>query len=466
MKFWSTVAVFAVLLTTAAGRCQTSNQGGAPESTAGAQVFTGPVTFKQPLPSVTARSTNGVLNAATFPGADIFSQAMAAFATCSNHSCTVRIPPGNYATSATLRMPSPGSLTTRMELDVDAGANIHYTGQGDALITPSYIASQINTVIHFEGTLTGNPAAKNGIHVPFSNHVAIYDANVTGFSGGNGIAVIGGVVVDLFNVQSTHNKVGLLLAGQPGQASANAVHMWGGSLADNAQHAFWSQHIPGPLTPNQNNSLDGVDFEGSPNAVQLDFDLGTSIMHGYFEGPGTYITAGTPDGLNGTGQISIVDNYFTDSAASPAIIQLNGITPGIRIEGNLAYQPGGKASPCFVNVHTGRWGSPQRIYYGENTVNLSEKVCSDGHAGYPVDLNSQTDDWTGAQPPSAKPEMTTSPTGPAHLPGYPHCDPGHPAGALWIATGQNQGGTMWVCAEDSNLSPPVRDGRRTWQLVK
>jgi hypothetical protein len=421
---------------------------------------------RQSLPSITARSTNGVLNAAAFAGGDIFAQTMSAFASCGNHNCTVRIPPGNYTTATTLTMPSPGTLSARLELDVDAGANIHYTGSGDALVTPSYVASQINTLIHFAGTLTGNPNARNGIRVPFSNHVAIYDANVTGFTNGNGIAVIGGVVVDLFNVQSTHNRVGLLLAGDPGHASANAVHMWGGSLADNAFHALWSQHVPGPLTPNQNNSFDGVDFEGSPNAVALEFDLDTTIAESYFEGPGTYITAGLPDGMNGTGQINILDNYFTNSPASPAILQLNGITPGIRIEGNLAYQPGRSASHCFVNVHTGRWGSPQRIHFGQNTVNLSEKVCADGVAGYPRDPNSATDDWSGAEPPTARAVIETGPQGATHLPGYPHCDPDHPAGALWIATGQNQGGTVWVCADDSNLSPPVHDGRRTWELLR
>jgi hypothetical protein len=300
--------------------------------------------------TVTAGSVNGVLNPTQFSGSDIGAKVNTAW----KSGATVRIPAGTYSFATTIVHPGTG-----YKLECDTGATLNYTGSGDAIeLAPANPGSNQNAGIDGDGgcLLKGTSSAQSGIHIYPSNHTFVRNIRITGFTNGNsgyGIYVTGGNSLEINNVSSYLNRTGVYLTGssQYSGNSANAVHISDSDISTNSNIGIDSENSHCGCTANFGNSITNNVIENNGNiAVQLNWDVGTTVIGNYISGSSTGINVGPNENEFG---ITIRSNYF-EAMGTPVVI---GYGSRFTVAENNFDNTGAASSTCFVNVDPGPNGS-------------------------------------------------------------------------------------------------------------
>ncbi len=463
---------------------------------------------------LTAAVTNGVINAAMYPGATIDARVAAAIAAnCAalipnviGPGCTIVIPQGSYTYSSAIVLPAIRNVTL-----IGTGAYLNYKGSGYAIeVAPGADHFFVNGI-----DLNGNPSAKGGIAIGRGIQGAyLSDIRVHNFANGDGIINYGANVGLWLRIQSSNNEFGVHLTGSPGFAS-NAIHIVGSILTNNRRWGYISGDVtqfpvgwyggphgaaimtPGVSSPEFNNSVTDSDLEGNNSshgsgAILSALTVSESFDRNYFEGtPGNEIVFGqygAPDkeyarlykvaGPQGGTAVSpkAQDNYFTPAGGTS--VYLNAVV-GAVVTGNGMATIANVSDACFVSVNTAL-----RAFVNNNTITARSMFCQGGmpesadafaiHVGPSLFDNAIATaastvylgadgnpagatgarmirfDNTGPPTPANPSNATTSNT---------RCTPAWSLGSMWIDAST---GNWWQCLADSQLPVPVKDGQGTW----
>jgi hypothetical protein len=332
-------------------------------------IFT-PIALSQTV--VVAGSVNGVLNPTQYAGSDIGAKVNTAW----KSGKTVRIPWGTYSFSTTIAHPGEG-----YELECDAGAVLDYTGSGDAITMPGAGTGTHVAGIDGDGgcLLQGNATAQSGIHLNPSGHAFVRNIRIWGFTNANhgyGIYDTGANSVELNNIDSEHNTVGVYLTGVTSGGNgyaANAVHIEDSEISSNSTWGVISEDSGCACTQNLGNVISNNVLEGNGSGdLYLDWEFGTTVSGNYFESSGINIELGNGQNVWG---VNIGHNYFSASSAVESNITIR-YGSNFNIEENAVI--GGTASGCFANVITNPWGPNNLRGVGTNYTPSENEWCVNG----------------------------------------------------------------------------------------
>jgi hypothetical protein len=315
-------------------------------------------------------SSRGVVDPNSMAAADIGAKVNAAIATMPASGGTVRIPAGNYSFATTIRITGGGQ-----HLRCDAGAELHYTGSGDAIVVAPVKGGPY---IAFDGEggckLVGNDRARNGIHLLPGNTFSIRGMRVVGFKHGNGIALSGANNVQIVMNAIIGNEHGIDMVTVPHYAP-NAVHVSDNEIFDN-EWGIYSRNGHAPATRALGNVYRDNVLEGNHSGdMFLGWDAHTLVEGNYFESSGVAIAAGA--GGDKVLDIHIVRNYFTVNGAAGyrSDVEL-GSGAGFFIEGNYEEGPQGSGSGCAVNAIPVWRGGPSDVMLRNAFSRVSEGKIS------------------------------------------------------------------------------------------
>jgi copper-binding protein NosD len=297
--------------------------------------------------------SSGVVDPNSIAGADIGAKINAAIAAMPAGGGTVRIPAGSYTFTTTINLTRPGQ-----HLTCDAGAVLHYTGRGDAILADPARGAGLELDIDGEGGchLIGTAAGQNGIHLLPGNTFIIRGMRITGFAHGNGIELSGANNVQIVRNALSGNQHGIDMVTIP-HFAPNAVHVMNNEISQN-QWGVYSRNGHAPATRALANVYRDNVLEGNHTGdLFLGWDAHTMVEGNYFESTGVGVAAGA--GGDKVFDIHIARNYFTVNGTPGyrSDIEL-GSGSGFFIEGNYEEGPGqaGAGSGCAVNAVPGLLG--------------------------------------------------------------------------------------------------------------
>jgi hypothetical protein len=311
------------------------------------------------------------VNPLSFPGADIGAKVDAAIAAMPASGGTVRIPAGSYSFSTTIQLTRPGQ-----HLMCDAGAVLHYTGSGDAILIDPSAGGGLDLGIDGEGgcELVGSAAAQNGIHLRPGNTLVIRGLRIHGFTHGNGIELSGANSVQIAMNVIAQNQHGIDMVTVPNYAP-NAVHVEENEISDDDWGVYSHDgHVPATRAL-ANVYRDNV-LEGNRTGdIFLGWDAHTLVEGNYFESTGVAVAAGAADG--NVYDIHIVRNYFTVNGAAGYRSEIElGYGFGFFVEGNYEEGPKGAGSGCAVNAVPGPHGGTSKVVLRNAFSRVSEGKIS------------------------------------------------------------------------------------------
>jgi len=289
--------------------------------------------------------SGGVVDPNSLAGADIGAKVNAAVAAMPTSGGTVRIPAGSYSFATTIKL-----TRSAQHVVCDAGAVLHYTGSGDAIVVDPVAGSGSGFFIDGEGgcQLLGTPAAKNGIHLLPGNGFSIHGMRVSGFKNGNGIALSGANNVQILSGVITRNQHAIDMVTVPHYAP-NAVHVSYNEIFDN-DWGVYSHNGHAPATRALGNVYRDNVFEGNRKGdLFLGWDAHTLVEGNYFESTGVAVAAGA--GGDNVFDIHVERNYFTVNGAAGYRSEVElGSGAGFIIEGNYEEGPHASGTGCAVNA--------------------------------------------------------------------------------------------------------------------
>lgn len=307
------------------------------------------------------------VNPLAYQGADIGAKVNAAFSALPESGGTIRIPAGKYDYATTIKL-----TRTRLHILCDAGAMLHYTGSGDAiLVDPRDSSMEIG--IDGEGgcEVIGNPQARNGIELMPSNTSVIRNMHILDFPNGNAIELSGANSVQILSNAISRSKHGIDMVTMPHYAP-NAVHVSYNEVADN-EWGVYSHDGHVPATRALGNVYRDNVFEGNKlGDLMLGWDAHTVVEGNYFESNGVAIAAGT-DGAN-VFDIHMIRNYFTTNGYRSEI-EL-GYGWNFFIEGNYEEGAAAPQSGCAVNAIPGPHGGTTGVVLQNALSRFSEGATS------------------------------------------------------------------------------------------
>jgi hypothetical protein len=299
-----------------------------------------------------------------FSGADIGAQINTAWG--SGQGKTVRVPAGTYNFTTSIEHPGVG-----YELQCDAGAVLHYTGSGDAIILPSTSGATTDGAgIDGEGgcQLTGTSSGKSGIHIHSSVHTFVRNMQISGFTGGYGIEISGGQSVGIAGNDIYSNKTGIYMVGESGGFAVVGTRIYDNNIHDN-QWGVDSENVHCCSTNNGNFIISNVIENNTVGGVALNWEHGAVVESNYFENAGVQIEIGV--GSDNVYAVNIVHNYFTENPSDT--IQL-GYGIGFHFEDNSGVP--GTAPKCFINEVTGSLGGLSGVRgVGTNYPGSAAEFC-------------------------------------------------------------------------------------------
>jgi hypothetical protein len=306
------------------------------------------------------------------PGADIGAKVNAAIRAMPLTGGTVRIPAGSYDFSTTMKLTQPGQ-----HLVCDAGAVLHYTGNGDAILV--YPTEGVGPDIGIDGEggceIVGSAAAQNGIHLGRGNTFVIRGMRIHGFAHGNGIELSGANSVQIMMNLIQGNQHGIDMVTVP-HFAPNAVHVEDNEISSNDWGVYSHDgHVPATRALGnvyRDNVLEG-DRKGD---LFLGWDAHTLVEGNYFESTGVAVAAGADTG--NVYDIHIIRNYFTVNGAAGYRSEVElGYGFGFFVEGN--YEEGlakGAGSECAVNAVPGPHGGTSKVVLRNAFSRVSEGKIS------------------------------------------------------------------------------------------
>jgi hypothetical protein len=316
-------------------------------------------------------SPAGVVDPNSLAGADIGAKVNAAIAAMPASGGTVRIPAGSYGFDTTIRITGGGQ-----HLRCDTGAELRYTGSGDAIVVAPVKGGPF-IAIDGEGgcKLVGNDAAQNGIHLMPGNTFLIRGMRVVGFKHGNGIELSGANSVQIVMNHIAGNEHGIDMVTVPHYAP-NAVHVSDNEIFDN-NWGVYSRNGHAPATRALGNVYRDNVLEGNHSGdLFLGWDAHTLVEGNYFESSGVAIAAGAAG--DKVFDIHVGRNYFTvnGTAGYRSEVEL-GSGEGFVIEGNYEEGPQGSGSGCAVNALPGLLrGGPSGVVLRNAFSRVSEGKMS------------------------------------------------------------------------------------------
>ncbi len=319
------------------------------------------------------------------PGADIGAKVNAAIRAMPLTGGTVRIPAGRYDFSTTMMLTRAGQ-----HLVCDAGAVLHYTGDGDAILIDPAAGGGLDLGVDGEGgcALVGSPAAQNGIHLRPGNSFVIRGMRVVDFVHGNGIKLSGANSVQIAMNVIAGNQHGIDMVTVP-HFAPNAVHVEDNQISSNDWGVYsYDGHVPASRALGnvyRDNVLEG-NHKGD---IFLGWDAHTLVEGNYFESGGAAIAAGADTGK--VYDIHIIRNYFTVNGAAGDRSEVElGYGSGFFIEGN--YEEGitkGAGTECAVNAVPNAHGGASKVVLRNAFSRVSEgkisahEFCYHGSAEIP-----------------------------------------------------------------------------------
>jgi hypothetical protein len=345
------------------------------------------------LLACTAPAQNGAMDARGSAGADIGSKVNAQIAALPANGGTVRIPAGNYSFSNTIKLTRPGQ-----HLTCDAGATLHYTGNGDAILLDPSRGAVLELDIDGEGgcQLLGTAAAQNGIHLLPGNTFSIRGMRIAGFTHGNGIELSGANGVQIVRNAIWNNQHGIDMVTIP-HFAPNAIHVAENEISQN-DWGVYSRNGHAPATRALANVYrDNVLEANHTGDLFLGWDAHTLVEGNYFESRGVAVAAGA--GGDTVFDIHVIRNYFTVNGAGGYRSEVElGDGAGFFIEGNYEEGPAAKGSGtgCAVNALPGRRGGPSGVVLRDAFSRVSEgkisahEFCYRGSAEIPPGVLGET----------------------------------------------------------------------------
>jgi hypothetical protein len=311
------------------------------------------------------------VNPLSFPGADIGAKTNAAIAAMPARGGTVRIPAGDYSFAATIKLTRPGQ-----HLICDAGATLHYTGSGDAILLDPARGAGLDLDIDGEGgcQLLGTAAAQNGIHLLPGNTFVIRGMRIAGFTKGNGIELSGANNVQIVRNAIRGNQHGIDMVTIP-HFAPNAVHVANNEIFQN-EWAVYSRNGHVSATRALGNVYRDNVFEGNGTGdLFLGWDAHTLVEGNYFESRGVAVAAGA--GGDNVFDIHVIRNYFTVGGALGYRSEVElGYGYGFFIEGNYEEGMKGAGTECAVNVLPGPRGGARDVILRNAFSRWSEEKIS------------------------------------------------------------------------------------------
>jgi hypothetical protein len=299
-------------------------------------------------------SASGVVDPNRMAGDDLGAKVNAAIAAMPASGGTVRIPAGHYSFATTINLTRPGQ-----HLTCDAGALLHYTGSGDAILADPAKGAGLELDIDGEGGchLLGTAQGQNGIHLLPGNTFTIRGMRITGFTHGNGIELSGANNVQIVRNALSANQHGIDMVTIP-HFAPNAVHVTNNEIFQN-DWGVYSCNGHAPATRALANVYRDNVFEGNRSGdLFLGWDAHTLVEGNYFESSGVAVAAG--GGGDKVFDIHIVRNYFTVNGAPGYRSEVElGSGAGFFVESNYEEGPGqaGAGSGCAVNAIPGLRGA-------------------------------------------------------------------------------------------------------------
>jgi hypothetical protein len=309
---------------------------------------------------LTAENDNGVLNAATFSGADIGAKVNTAFASLTNGG-TVHIPAGSYSFATMMQIPDSVGGTTGFHIDCDAGAVLTYTGSGNAIQLTNDIPGAAEVGIDGHGgclLISATTGVGVGINIPPSNATYVTGMKIKKFA--NGIYIPGGNSVQIFNNTIQSNTCGICTTtvnptGTNGFAP-NALHIHDNEISANG----WGYHsINSGVSASHglgNVIQDNVFEANTIGDIDADWDASLLVKGNYFESAGVGVATGAS---NNVFDIHVTDNYFTSNGYRSEIEI--GFGWDFFIEGNYEEGSHGVSTGCKVNSVPGGGGGNNNI---------------------------------------------------------------------------------------------------------
>lgn len=284
---------------------------------------------------------------------------------------TVRIPAGDYSFTSTIKLTRAGQ-----HLTCDAGATLHYTGSGDAILLDPAQGAGLDLDIDGEGgcQLRGTAAAENGIHLLPGNTFIIRGMRIEGFTKGNGIELSGANSVQIIRNAIRDNQHGIDMVTIP-HFAPNAVHVANNEILQN-EWAVYSHNGHVSATRALGNVYRDNVFEGNrAGDLFLGWDAHTLVEGNYFESQGVAVSAGA--GGENVFDIHVIRNYFTvnGKAGYRSEVEL-GYGFGFFIEGNYEEGPKGAGTECAVNAVPGPHGGTREVVLRNAFSRWSEEKIS------------------------------------------------------------------------------------------
>jgi len=312
--------------------------------------------------------SRGVVDPNSMAGADIGAKVNAAIAAMPVSGGTVRIPAGDYSFATTIKITRAGQ-----HLMCDAGATLHYTGNGDAILIQPSGGTGPDIGIDGEGgcQLLGSAAGQNGVHLLPGNTFSIRGMRVVGFKHGNGIALSGANNVQIVMNAIIGNEHGIDMVTVPHYAP-NAVHVSDNEIFDN-DWGVYSRNGHAPATRALGNVYRDNVFEGNHTGdLFLGWDAHTLVEGNYFESLGVAVAAGA--GGDNVFDIHVIRNYFTVPGYRSEVELGYGF--GFFIEGNYEEGAKGAATDCSINVLPGPRGGTRDVVLSNAFSRWSEEKMS------------------------------------------------------------------------------------------
>ena len=282
----------------------------------------------------------------------------------------MRIPAGSYSYATTIRLTGGGQ-----HLRCDAGAELHYTGSGDAVVVESRKGGPY-VGIDGEGgcKLLGNDTAQSGIRLMHGNTFVIRGMRIIGFKHGNGISLDGANSVQILSNAIIGNQHGIDMVTVP-HFAPNAVHVANNEIFDN-DWAVYSHNGHAPATRALGNVYRDNVFEGNHSGdLMLGWDAHTLVEGNYFESTGVAIAAGTAG--DKVYDSHVIRNYFTVAGAPGYRSEVElGDGSGFVIEGNYEEGVAGAGTGCAVNVVPGIRGGVSGVILRDAFSRVSEGKMS------------------------------------------------------------------------------------------
>ena len=308
-----------------------------------------------------------VANAEKWPGKDVGEWIKSAWESCDN-ACTVFIAAGKYSQASTIKFPC-STNNGQASLWIDKGATLVYSGNSDQVscIPSGKPPNNSGFSVFGGGTLISTSAAANVIHTSLVNGGKVSDLTIKGATVGNCILNEGSNSIDYGYLNISGCKVGIHNIGMSYSGlpyGANAIHVHGGVIHDNAYGYFDDDTRTSLAGPNYGNSVADAVIENNTTANMV---------------------------INGARSLTVVAVHFetpvASRIASPVVIGGGNYTPTAVTFAGAHFSSQGATHTVAVNKVNGL-----TIVGGDETVDLR------GHASWNLSSKAINIQVVGFQP--------------------------------------------------------------------